>query len=285
MCRIGELERKLIELKFSRVYGQKVILVRYRPRHVPKYHEWMQCPVLQHLTASDPLTLCEEFEMQQKWVQDPDKLTFIVLDRTIFERTGGDEVASMIGDTNIFLPDPNQDELIGSGEIEVMIAEKMHRQNGKGRETVQLMLRLGYEQLGITRFLAKIKLDNDVSQSMFESVGFIRVGESEVFEEITMELTDFVEVIEATKNYLIEPDEADEFDDLPSHDPDLDAMDQTAPVGPDSNVQDERPPCPHSMGVEHRSNLEAERCDLAPKTTESTRLNAIGLEAKENMEL
>jgi RimJ/RimL family protein N-acetyltransferase len=212
MCEISELERKLLELKFSRVWGQKVILVRYRPRHVPKYHEWMQCPVLLHLTGSDRLTLEEEFEMQRKWVQDCDKLTFIVLDRRIYERTGGDELASMIGDTNIFLPDPNQDELIGSGEIEVMIAEKMHRQNGKGREAVRLMLRIGYERLGITRFLAKIKMDNEVSQGMFEGVGFIKVEESQVFEEVTMELTDFAQVIEYTKNYRLEADDTDEED-------------------------------------------------------------------------
>ena len=34
------------------------------------------------MTASEPLTIEEEYEMQQSWLEDPTKCTFIVLDRT-----------------------------------------------------------------------------------------------------------------------------------------------------------------------------------------------------------
>ncbi|CAO0792755.1 unnamed protein product [Mucor circinelloides] len=58
--------------------GEKVALVPYKPEHVPKYHEWMKSPFLQEMTASEPLTLEEEYEMQQSWHQDEEKLTFII---------------------------------------------------------------------------------------------------------------------------------------------------------------------------------------------------------------
>lgn len=61
--------------------GQQVLLVPYRREHVQRYHEWMQDPQLQEATASEPLNLEEEYEMQQRWAEDSDKATFILLDR------------------------------------------------------------------------------------------------------------------------------------------------------------------------------------------------------------
>ncbi|KAI9183502.1 hypothetical protein H9P43_004420 [Blastocladiella emersonii ATCC 22665] len=56
----------------------RLSLVPYLPCHVPKYHEWMQSPELLAATASEPLSLREEYAMQQSWREDPDKLTFIL---------------------------------------------------------------------------------------------------------------------------------------------------------------------------------------------------------------
>lgn len=35
-----------------------------------RYHEWMKSEVLQKLTASEPLTLYEEYKMQVSWLDD-----------------------------------------------------------------------------------------------------------------------------------------------------------------------------------------------------------------------
>jgi hypothetical protein len=61
--------------------GESVVLVPYCKEHVELYHEWMQSPELQEATASEPLSIDQEFAMQQSWATDEDKLTFIVLDR------------------------------------------------------------------------------------------------------------------------------------------------------------------------------------------------------------
>lgn len=51
--------------------GEKVILVPYMEAHVPKYHQWMKDPSLLQATASEPLTLQQEYQMQLSWFQDP----------------------------------------------------------------------------------------------------------------------------------------------------------------------------------------------------------------------
>ncbi len=48
------------------ITGDTVVLVPYRKEHVELYHTWMQDQHLQETTASEPLTLEQEYEMQAK---------------------------------------------------------------------------------------------------------------------------------------------------------------------------------------------------------------------------
>ena len=61
--------------------GRRVVLVPYRPEHLPTYHSWMADPHLLEMTGSEPLTMEEEIAMQKEWRDDDLKCTFIVLDR------------------------------------------------------------------------------------------------------------------------------------------------------------------------------------------------------------
>jgi len=69
--------------------GEHVVLVPYRYAlplmqtrtcarivltQVETYHAWMQDPALQAQTASEPLTLDEEYAMQQSWHDDGDSV-------------------------------------------------------------------------------------------------------------------------------------------------------------------------------------------------------------------
>ena len=40
-----------------------------------RYHDWMQSPELLEQTASERLTLDQEYEMQQSWFQDENSKT------------------------------------------------------------------------------------------------------------------------------------------------------------------------------------------------------------------
>ncbi|KAJ1940123.1 N-acetyltransferase 9, partial [Kickxella alabastrina] len=54
------------------IIGSQVILVPYEKEHVLKYHEWMESPFLQEMTGSEPLSIDEEYAMQETWRNDTD---------------------------------------------------------------------------------------------------------------------------------------------------------------------------------------------------------------------
>ncbi|XP_072339093.1 alpha/beta-tubulin-N-acetyltransferase 9 isoform X3 [Scyliorhinus torazame] len=159
--------------------GRVVVLVPYKVTHVPRYHQWMQSEELQKLTASEPLTLEQEYQMQRSWREDADtgplrntafciltECTFIVLDKLRWVSGSYTEEDCMVGDVNLFLTDPEDSTM---AEIEIMIA--------------------GMTKLGIKTFQAKINLENTISIAMFQNFHFKEVSVSDVFQEATLWLT------------------------------------------------------------------------------------------------
>ncbi|OWF37494.1 N-acetyltransferase 9-like protein [Mizuhopecten yessoensis] len=167
------------------VKSEKIILVPYENHHVPRYHQWMQSKELQQLTASEPLSLEEEYQMQQSWRQDEDKCTFIILDLAIYSPSGKDEdeISAMVGDVNLFFNDEDNKH---SAEIEIMIAEPSARRKGFGKETLLCMMQYGVQTLKVQEFTAKIGFSNVASIQLFHKLGFKEVSRSEVFEEVTL---------------------------------------------------------------------------------------------------
>lgn len=53
------------------VLGERALMVPYTREHVPRYHDWMQDPALLEATASEPLSLSQEFEVHRSWTLDP----------------------------------------------------------------------------------------------------------------------------------------------------------------------------------------------------------------------
>uniref|UniRef100_A0A8D0F8P1 Alpha/beta-tubulin-N-acetyltransferase 9 n=4 Tax=Strigidae TaxID=30459 RepID=A0A8D0F8P1_STROC len=177
--------------------GQRVTLVPYTAAHVPRYHEWMQSEELQRLTASEPLSLEQEYEMQRSWRDDADKCTFIVLDTERWSRQACADEDCMVGDVNLFLTDTEDPTL---GEIEIMIADPSYRGRGFGKETTLMMMSYGVRNLGITKFEAKIGQENEASICMFKKLHFKEVAVNSVFQEVTLRL----DVSDQERRWLLE---------------------------------------------------------------------------------
>ena len=142
------------------LHSNRLVLLPYRKSNVVQYHAWMQSPSLLEATASEPLSLQEEYAMQQTWRDDPTKCTFIV--HTVLD----DGSLCMIGDTNFFFNDAEDPLCV---EIEIMIADSNYHRLGFATTAVQMMMAYGHQKLGIQRFVAKIGYENTASLAMFTS--------------------------------------------------------------------------------------------------------------------
>lgn len=180
----------------TRIVGKKVILVPYRKHHVTKYHEWMSIEEIQKLTASEPLTLEEEFEMQTKWQNDSDKLTFIVLRKDLYEASDSidsksREIESMIGDVNCFVGVDFDEDNKYLGELEIMIVDRKNRGFGFGSESIRLMIDYCFNYLDnpkISEFVVKITEENEPSIKMFKKIGFQFSKKITAFNQIELKI-------------------------------------------------------------------------------------------------
>ncbi|KAI9474551.1 N-acetyltransferase 9-like protein [Coemansia mojavensis] len=167
------------------IVGKQVILVPYEKEHVPKYHDWMKSPFLQEMTGSEPLSIDEEYAMQQSWRNDQDKCTFILLfrDSQDIEQANLHDTNRMIGDVNFYL---NNTEDPHEAELEVMIAEPQHAGKGIATEALHLMMHYAVNDIGVTNFVVRIKESNSTSIHLFQAkLGFAETERAPVFKEVT----------------------------------------------------------------------------------------------------
>uniref|UniRef100_V5F2S9 Uncharacterized protein n=1 Tax=Kalmanozyma brasiliensis (strain GHG001) TaxID=1365824 RepID=V5F2S9_KALBG len=175
--------------------GRMTVLVPYRKQHVPRYHEWMKDPLIQEQTASEPLSLEEEYEMQQSWAVDEDKLTFIILARPDEDvrgtrsAVGVDEFLSeckMVGDVNIFFNQRHEeDEDEDNAEEQSSVKDAVFDAECEIMIAAHCSLPIPSDWL-----TCKISLSNAPSIKLFESLGFTRQKVSEVWQEVEMRFTD-----------------------------------------------------------------------------------------------
>jgi len=171
--------------------GKKVLLIPYEREFVPLYHSWMQDKTLLQQTATEPLSLEEEYENQLSWRLDPHKYTFLIV-----YLVHPSQPQCIVGDVNLFLLARNDDtdeeceeEKDMQAEVEVMIASRRHRRLGLATEAVQLMMAFARQYLGLNTFIAKIGSDNVASIGLFQRLGFQIFRRVDVFSEVHMRKT------------------------------------------------------------------------------------------------
>lgn len=194
---------------------------------------------IQEATASEPLTLDEEYENQESWRESPDKLTFILCqpiaqgDETIssVEAGGPDVPDKMIGDINFFLyplDNNEEDETKATpgnwcvGEIDIMIAGHGDRGKGLGSAAVSTFLHYihwnqdalvteyqsisreqekGTGPLELKLLMVKIRATNAHSIALFKGLGFKQEGDVNYFGEVKMVLKDFGRIAKRPEGY------------------------------------------------------------------------------------
>lgn len=185
----------------------RLLLQRYSKDLVLKYHSWMQDPWLREMTASEPLSLEDEYKAQEEWLLDVNKQTFIIFDKAVREQQilndRTNNTAGMCGDVNLFLMDEYASESyaptessphVQAAEIMIMIAEPWARRKGYAVEAVRAMMHFGVLAHGVRRYVAKIDDSNEASLGLFTLLGF-RVakkmphfGETHMSIEVTQEI-------------------------------------------------------------------------------------------------
>lgn len=174
-------------LKESTLHRGETYLVPYIPQHVEIYNEYMKDEDIQRLTNSEPLSLAEEHEMQQRWATEDDMLCFIITDAP-------DGIA--LGDVNLHLHEDEDNPGKQVAEIGVMVCAKGARRKGHAKNAIMLVLESAFKVLHVGRVEARIRLDNHPSRTLFTAMGFEEESMSEIFGEVTMVLTLSQQVIE-----------------------------------------------------------------------------------------
>ncbi|VDK41263.1 unnamed protein product, partial [Taenia asiatica] len=210
--------QQIYVLQAHSVETADLYLVPYEVGHVPKYHRWMQTRELQVLTASEPLSLEEEYEQQKNWLERTDRVTFILLEKSRLPGLGASapvsipkvglptshtaatvqgrsvcdaEVEAMVGDVNFYLiPDPESDhDNAFEGEVSVMIAEVSSRGKGLAVQALAGVLLYAEHFFGrsVTAIVAKVSLDNEPSLRFFKNkLGFVERRCNACFNEVEL---------------------------------------------------------------------------------------------------
>uniref|UniRef100_A0A7S1B5Y4 N-acetyltransferase domain-containing protein n=1 Tax=Corethron hystrix TaxID=216773 RepID=A0A7S1B5Y4_9STRA len=150
-------------------------------------------PSLLEATASEPLSLEDEYSMQKSWRDDAFKCTFLIRARKNDGYDCNGRYGDLVGDVNLFLNATLPEEYLSgnkqdnaTAEVSVMVAVPSARRRGVACEAVQIFLDWAANHLSIETFVVRIGKSNTASLALFEEkLGFRRVCECRVFKEVT----------------------------------------------------------------------------------------------------
>ena len=149
------------------ICGNRVRLRGVERGDVPKFQQWLNDPeVIENLAMYLPLSMIDE----EHWLEDVSR-------RPPEERPLAIEIKQgrgwrLIGTSGLF----NLEWTNRCAEIGIFIGDKSVWDKGYGTETVQLLLRHGFETLNLHRIYLRVYSSNPRGKRAYEKAGFILEG-------------------------------------------------------------------------------------------------------------
>lgn len=151
----------------SRIYGERIRLRAVEREDVKSFMEWLNDPeVTFGLGMYLPMSLADE----EKWFEG-------LANRKPSEKPLAIELRDgdgwrLIGNSGLF----DHDSVAHSAELGIMIGDKSVWNQGIGTETMELLLRHGFETLNLNRIFLRVYADNPRAKRSYEKAGFVLEG-------------------------------------------------------------------------------------------------------------
>lgn len=149
------------------IYGKRIRLRGVEKADVPQFYEWINDP---EVTAGLAMYLPMSMSDEEKWLESIGSREQAEKPLAIEAQKGKDW--KLIGDCGFF----NIEWTNRSGELGIMIGDKSFWNKGYGTETMELLLRHGFETLNLHRIYLRVYSTNPRAKRAYEKAGFILEG-------------------------------------------------------------------------------------------------------------
>ena len=149
------------------IYGQRIRLRGIERSDLPCFQAWLNDPeVREGLSTYLPLSMAEEEQWFERMLRmDPEEKPLAI---ELKEENGW----RLIGDVGFF----NLEWANRSAELGIFIGDKSVWNKGYGSESVQVLLKHGFETLNLHRIYLRVYSTNPRAIRSYEKVGFVLEG-------------------------------------------------------------------------------------------------------------
>lgn len=149
------------------IYGKRIRLRGVERSDLPKYYEWVNDPeVNEGLAIYLPLSMTDE----ENWFERVGQRDQAEKPLALEAKQG--KTWKLIGNCTFF----NIEWTPRSGEVGIMIGDKSTWNKGYGTETMQLLLKHGFETLNLNRIYLRVYSSNPRARRSYEKAGFVLEG-------------------------------------------------------------------------------------------------------------
>ena len=149
------------------IYGKRIRLRGVEKTDVPKFYEWINDP---EVTAGLAMYLPMSMSDEEKWFESVGSRDQHEKPMAIEIKEGKDW--KLIGNCGFF----NTEWTHRMGELGIMIGDKTAWNKGYGTETMELLLKHGFETLNLHRIFLRVYSTNPRAIRAYEKAGFVHEG-------------------------------------------------------------------------------------------------------------